>query len=265
MLLRSNDLFIDFKIKEKYMRFFLGNSLWNLVSQSDAMTKFVLLGLLGASVICWTILFYKLVLLNLKKKQLKEMLLQMQQVTSLDQLVNIARKHEKTYPGHLLLGQLHGAKPVFERVKDRIATESELMVLDEQRFSLLEDMVYQEESYLSILSVTSIVSPLIGLFGTVWGLTHSFISISEKQSADIVTIAPGIAEALLTTLAGLLVAIPASLMYHYLKQQTRDIEHCLQSLSDTVQIQLRCILLDEKEDREITFTQKASPKAGAAT
>lgn len=247
------------------MRFFLGNSLWNLVCQSDSMTKFVLLGLLGASVVCWTILFYKLVLLSLKKKQLKEMMLQIKHVSSLDQLVNLAHKHEKTYPGHLLLGQLYGAKPIVERSAKRIATESELTVLDEQRFSLLEDMVYQEESYLNMLSVTSIVSPLVGLFGTVWGLTHSFMSISEKQSADIVTIAPGIAEALLTTLAGLIVAIPASLMYHYLKQQTREIEHCLQSLSDSIQTQLRCTLLDEKEDREITFTQKTSPKAGTAT
>jgi len=247
------------------MRFFLGNSLWNLVWQSDTMTKFVLLGLLGASIVCWTILFYKLVLLNLKKKQLKEMMFQIQHVASLDQLVNLARKHNKTYPGHLLVGQLHGAKPVFERAINRIATESELTVLDEQRFSLLEDMIYQEESYLSMLSVTSIVSPLVGLFGTVWGLTHSFISISEKQTADIVTIAPGIAEALLTTLAGLLVAIPASLMYHYLKTQTREIEHCLQSLSDTIQTQLRCVLLDEKEDREISLTQKTSAKPGATT
>ena len=247
------------------MRFFLGNSLWDLVWQSDTMTKFVLLGLLGASIVCWTILFYKLVLLNLKKKQLKEMMFQIQHVASLDQLVNLARKHNKTYPGHLLVGQLHGAKPVFERAINRIATESELTVLDEQRFSLLEDMIYQEESYLSMLSVTSIVSPLVGLFGTVWGLTHSFISISEKQTADIVTIAPGIAEALLTTLAGLLVAIPASLMYHYLKTQTREIEHCLQSLSDTIQTQLRCVLLDEKEDREISLTQKTSAKPGATT
>ena len=127
------------------MRFFLGNSLWNLVWQSDTMTKFVLLGLLGASIVCWTILFYKLVLLNLKKKQLKEMMFQIQHVASLDQLVNLARKHNKTYPGHLLVGQLHGAKPVFERAINRIATESELTVLDEQRFSLLEDMIYQEE------------------------------------------------------------------------------------------------------------------------
>ncbi|MCF7899899.1 MotA/TolQ/ExbB proton channel family protein [Candidatus Babeliales bacterium] len=247
------------------MRFFLGNSLWNLVWQSDAMTKFVLIVLLLASIICWTILFYKCVLLNLKKKQLKEMMLQIQHVSSLDQLVNLARKHDKTYPGHLLIGQLNGAKSIFERAINRIATESELTVLDEQRFSLLEDMVYQEESYMNILSVTSVVSPLLGLFGTVWGLTHSFISISEKQSADIVTIAPGIAEALLTTLAGLIVAIPASMMYHYLKTQTREIEHCLQFLSDTIQTQLRCTLLDEKEDREISLTQKTSPKPGTVT
>ena len=78
-----------------------------------------------------------------------------------------------------------------------------------------------EESYLPFLFTSASVSPLLGLFGTVWGLVHAFIRISEKQSADITTVAPGIAEALITTLAGLLVAVPALVMYHYLIAQIR--------------------------------------------
>jgi len=72
----------------------------------------------------------------------------------------------------------------------------------------------------------------LGLFGTVWGLVHAFIRISEKQSADITTVAPGIAEALITTLAGLLVAIPALVMYHYLMSEIRTIERQLFILAD---------------------------------
>lgn len=236
------------------MRFFLGNSLWNLVWVADSMTKFILFALLVASIACWTILFYKLVLLSLKKKQLKSTLQRIKNVSSLDGLIELADKNSKTYPGHLLINQLNSSKIIFKRTKGRVATESELTVLEEQRFSLLEDMIYQEESYMGVLSVTAIVSPLVGLFGTVWGLTHAFISMSEKQNADIITIAPGIAEALLTTLAGLMVAIPASIMYHYLKNEARDVEHSLQFLSDTIHMQLRCTLLDEKEDREISLT-----------
>jgi biopolymer transport protein ExbB/TolQ len=58
--------------------------------------------------------------------------------------------------------------------------------------------------------------------------------ISETQIADIATIAPGIAEALITTLAGLIVAIPALIMFNYLQTKTRSLEHSLIILADRV-------------------------------
>jgi biopolymer transport protein ExbB/TolQ len=61
----------------------------------------------------------------------------------------------------------------------------------------------------------------------VWGLVHSFISISETQVANITTIAPGIAEALITTLAGLIIAIPALIMFNYLQTHIRHLEHSM--------------------------------------
>jgi biopolymer transport protein TolQ len=76
------------------------------------------------------------------------------------------------------------------------------------------------------------VSPLLGLFGTVWGLIHAFVRISEKQSADIATVAPGIAEALITTLAGLMIAIPSLMMFSYLTTQLKSIEHRLIGVAD---------------------------------
>ena len=63
-------------------------------------------------------------------------------------------------------------------------------------------------------------------------MVHAFVRISERQSADITTIAPGIAEALVTTLAGLVVAIPAFVMYSYCSSQVHNLERYLLSLSD---------------------------------
>ena len=71
-----------------------------------------------------------------------------------------------------------------------------------------------EESYVSLLATSAAIAPLLGLFGTVWGLVHAFMSIHELQSADIATVAPGIAEALITTLVGLMLAIPALVMFN---------------------------------------------------
>lgn len=238
------------------MKLFLGNSLWHLVTQSDSMTKIVLGILLLASIVCWTIILYKLVLLNIKQRQLKDVLKRVRKTISLEELLDLANANTKTFPGHLIAEQLNATKELLEDKK--LITVDDKSVLEEQRFSVIDDMVHQETSYLSMLAVTAAVAPLLGLFGTVWGLTHSFISISEKQAADIVTIAPGIAEALLTTLGGLMVAIPVSVMYYFLREQVGGIEHQLNQLSDRLSVVIQKIFIDGKEAREISTLSKKS-------
>jgi biopolymer transport protein ExbB/TolQ len=243
------------------MKLFLGNSLWHLVSQADGMTKFILGTLLLTSIVCWTIVFYKLVLLNIKKRQLKVVLKEIRQITTLEQLLALVNANVKTFPGHLLAEQMHAAQAALKQKTHLNISDKEL--LEEQRFSVIEDMIYEETSYLSVLSVTSAVSPLLGLFGTVWGLTHSFISISEKQAADIVTIAPGIAEALLTTLAGLMVAIPVSIMYYFLREQVTTIEYKLNQVSDKLSVVVQRIFIDGKENREVSTLSQDEAQEGS--
>jgi biopolymer transport protein ExbB len=60
------------------------------------------------------------------------------------------------------------------------------------------------------------VSPFVGLFGTVWGIMNAFIGISESHTTNLAVVAPGIAEALLTTAIGLVAAIPAVVIYNHL-------------------------------------------------
>ena len=68
---------------------------------------------------------------------------------------------------------------------------------------------------LSWLAVIGTVSPLLGLLGTVIGVMNSFLGVARSGSANIASVAPGIAEALVTTVAGLAVAIPAVIAYNY--------------------------------------------------
>ena len=245
------------------MKLFLGNSLWYLVRQSDGMTKFVLLALLMASIFCWSIVFYKMVLLHVKKRQLKEVKDGLKRIKTLDQLVTFSSVQSKSYPGYLLVGQLNAAQSLLG--KKATLSEKDSEALNEYRFSLVEEMVYQEESYLSVLSVTAAVATLAGLFGTVWGLTHAFISIGEKQTADIVTIAPGIAEALLTTLAGLMVAIPAVIFYHFLDNQVNAIEFDLLKISSRINMLVQGTCIDVKGKREGTILSEQAPKGAATT
>jgi len=70
------------------------------------------------------------------------------------------------------------------------------------------------ERYLIILSTTVTVSPFLGLLGTVWGIMSSFWGMASMQSANLTVVAPGIAEALITTIAGLGAAIPTVVFYN---------------------------------------------------
>ncbi|MGE0206403.1 MAG: MotA/TolQ/ExbB proton channel family protein [Candidatus Babeliales bacterium] len=215
------------------MGFLEGNAFFNLIAQSDSMTKFVLLILLFMSILCWTVFFYKIVMFRIKKRQLKEALNYLKKVHNLDDLRTMAAAFSHTLPGYVVAKNLSFLKSLLE-VKESLMplSEHELELLMQHVEQTIEEVLYQEESYLPILSGSAAAAPLLGLFGTVWGLVHSFIRISETQQADIATIAPGIAEALITTLVGLLVAIPALLMFHYLNTQVRSFEHKLFNLAD---------------------------------
>ena len=72
----------------------------------------------------------------------------------------------------------------------------------------------QAEPGLPLLATIGAVSPFVGLFGTVWGIMHSFAGIAARQDTSLATVAPGIAEALFATAIGLVAAIPATIAYN---------------------------------------------------
>jgi biopolymer transport protein TolQ len=83
--------------------------------------------------------------------------------------------------------------------------------------------VTEMESKVPFLATTASAAPFIGLFGTVWGIMNSFRNIGAKGAANLTTVAPGIAEALVATAIGLVAAIPAVMAYNYLSRRIRVI------------------------------------------
>ncbi len=81
--------------------------------------------------------------------------------------------------------------------------------------------VIRLERYVQLLATTASVSPFIGLFGTVVGIIISFQSIGETGSTNLAVVAPGIAEALIATAAGLFAAIPAAYFYNHLTHKVK--------------------------------------------
>ena len=100
--------------------------------------------------------------------------------------------------------------PDLGTLRDRLDAEIEVILADEER-------------QIDFLSTTASVAPFLGLLGTVLGITQSFWEIGQHSTANIAVVAPGMAEALITTIVGLLVAIPAALGYHFLRSKMKDL------------------------------------------
>jgi len=214
------------------MNIFSGNSLWQLVAQSDTISKAVLLILFVMSIMCWAIFIGKLALLHIKTRQFKKINKKVQTAKNITELADITTAARNTAPGYFLAKNISFLKELSaENIHQRITT-NQWEMLEKNIDNTIESLSLHNEEYIAILSSSAAVAPLLGLFGTVWGLIHAFIRISETQIADIATMAPGIAEALITTLAGLMVAIPALVMFNYLHTKTTALEHNLIILAD---------------------------------
>jgi biopolymer transport protein TolQ len=100
------------------------------------------------------------------------------------------------------------------------------------------DEVRRVEKGMSWLATTGSVTPFIGLFGTVWGIIDAFSGLSSAGAASLRAVAPGIAEALITTAAGLFAAIPAVIFYNQFLQSIRDLAQRLDSFSLEVAAQI---------------------------
>ncbi len=100
------------------------------------------------------------------------------------------------------------------------------------------DEVHRAEKGMAWLATTGSVSPFIGLFGTVWGIIDAFSGLGSAGAASLRAVAPGIAEALVTTAAGLFAAIPAVIFYNQFLQNIRELAQRLDTFALEVTAQI---------------------------
>ncbi len=204
---------------------------WRLVLQADTMIKIVLFSLFLLSVFCVSIAISKFFILWNQKRTMRKLRLRLLKVSTFEELLNISKNYKNSTAGKFLVKAIRELKEFLDDGKSSITDDDieKLKLITEQ---VVDEVLSEEESYLPVLGTSAAVAPLVGLFGTVWGLVHAFVDISHKKSADISVVAPGIAEALTTTLAGLAVAIPALVFFHYFSNEIRKLEHQLWLVSD---------------------------------
>ena len=121
-----------------------------------------------------------------------------------EELVRVSRSKKESAPGDNLTTELGGVDNVSRAMKRATSMETTKL-----------------EKNCSFLATTASSAPFVGLFGTVWGIIDAFRGLSVTHSSSIQAVAPGIAEALIATAAGLAAAIPALMAYNYFVQQIK--------------------------------------------
>ncbi|GGD78716.1 tonB-system energizer ExbB [Croceicoccus mobilis] len=181
-------------------------SVWGMFAQADWVVKLIMIGLVIASVVTWTVLVAKHLELARQRKSaeaFRDTLLAAPSLSALDQT---ASAHAIVAEAREEIAQSGGALDDREGLKERLVSR-----LDRYEARVARKMTQG----VTILGTIGATAPFVGLFGTVWGIMNSFIGIAEMQTTNLAVVAPGIAEALLATALGLVAAIPAVVIYNH--------------------------------------------------
>ncbi len=189
-------------------------SLWGLFVQADIVVKLVMLMLVVASVWVWAIVFEKVTSLRRANRAADAFEDQFWSGGSLDALFDA--QGEK--PSHPMAAVFGAAMAEWRRSARASATEGLRRGVQERVERTMVVSIQREmdrmERWMVFLASVGSTAPFIGLFGTVWGIMHSFSAIAQMHNTNLAVVAPGIAEALFATAIGLVAAIPAVLAYN---------------------------------------------------
>jgi biopolymer transport protein TolQ len=189
-------------------------SLWGLFVEANFVVKLVMIGLLGASVWVWAVVFEKVVSLRKVNREATAFEDRFWSGGSLDELFD----QEGDNPKHPMASVFSAAMNEWRRSKRAAGADIAHSFVRERVDRAITVTVTREmermERWMVFLASVGATAPFIGLFGTVWGIMHSFAAIAQMHNTNLAVVAPGIAEALFATAIGLVAAIPAVLAYN---------------------------------------------------
>jgi biopolymer transport protein ExbB len=180
---------------------------WGMFVTANLVVKSVIVGLLLASVATWTVWLAKTIELVMLWRRARTALAALVDAAALAdveaRLADGGPVAELVRSAALELG--NSLEMAADGIKERVASRLERSEATAGR---------RIARGTGILATIGSTAPFVGLFGTVWGITNSFIGISQTQITNLAVVAPGIAEALLATTFGLVAAIPAVAIYN---------------------------------------------------
>jgi len=182
---------------------------------ADIVVKSVMILLATASILVWGVFVYRSIALQIANTNLKRQYRRFEKLGSLTKVTpTFGGRWSPT--GALVRTTLMEIEKsdldLQDGIKERVSIASSRIEL-----GAVKNMSFGT----SFLAISGSTAPFIGLFGTVWGIMNSFISIAETNTTNLAVVAPGIAEALLATAIGLVAAIPAVIFYNLLTKRLK--------------------------------------------
>jgi biopolymer transport protein ExbB len=192
---------------------------WEMFMDAEILVKVVMVGLVICSLLSWTILILKIFEFNAMNRITNQFLETFRGAKSISDMGKIAESDE--FAGNPLADMAAAASAEVE-----LSRQAGLHVAGEHRDTTImraqsavgavqASLARRLSSGMQFLATVGSTGPFIGLFGTVYGIMHSFIGIANSNTTNLAVVAPGIAEALLATGLGLFAAIPSVVFYNY--------------------------------------------------
>ena len=212
---------------------------------SDLMGQGIVIGLTLLSIVTWTLMMEKGIGLKRAYKGSRSFLEEFRRkknVMSLrtraeDDPSPVARVYES---GFARLAQFNGDETGMNITHSRPLTPVEIDVVRSTMEETVADQIVKLEDKVIVLMTAVSISPFMGLFGTVWGIMLAFTEMAMAGKPDIKTLAPGVSGALLTTVLGLLVAIPSLIGYNwitfYIKQVTVYMDNQVEEFTNKLKL-----------------------------
>ena len=201
-----------------FLSFIVSSDIVDLVGETGPVAKVVLLVLLIFSLISWAIILSKWGKLRRARVQSGRFLRAFRKAQRLQDIAAVAEQFRPSP----LVGVFEGG---FEEYRRQVGSVGLLRnptsVQRAMQIAASEELTRLERN-LTWLAITGAVTPFIGLFGTVWGIIDAFHGLGTAGAATLRAVAPGISEALITTAAGLVAAIPAVIAYNLIGDSIRE-------------------------------------------
>ncbi|MFO8025825.1 protein TolQ [Thiohalophilus sp.] len=199
-------------------------SITHLIFEASLVVQLVMLLLLVVSILSWTLIFFKYAVIKRARSAADQFERRFWSGVDLGDLYKRLSSRRARLEGMELI--FESGFREFAQLRKNRNVDSSAAIEGAQRAMrvALNREIDRLENHLSFLATVGSTSPYVGLFGTVWGIMHSFMGLGAVKQATIATVAPGIAEALIATAMGLFAAIPAVVAYN---RYSNDVERLI--------------------------------------